>query len=77
MGEQQAKIVMRLKIHYSGDFYELDEIETVMPEVKKDIVRKVYQAQLKAAPNKTHAVNWTEDITGFSERWVWECMEDE
>ena len=56
------------------DFYELDEIETVMPAVKKVIVRKVYQAQLKEALDKTHAVTWTADITGFSERWVWECV---
>ena len=65
---------MNLKIHYNGEFYELDEIETVMPEVKKDIVRQVYQTQRKQAPNKTHAVTWIADITRFSEQWVWECV---
>ena len=77
MGYPQVKIVMSLKIHFNGEFYELDEIETVMPDVPKDIVRQVYQAQLAEAPNKTHAVTWTADITGFSKRWLWECVGEE
>jgi hypothetical protein len=72
----RLKVKLKIKIWIDGKTYDGNEIITHIENVKYDLIREIYQAQLSSARTKTDAVEWTAEILNLDISTVWRAIQE-